>query len=102
MNQQKYMSNYRWKGNGRGPGDRVSLLKSFIAEAVYNSETAEMLIGYLENSENLRRLCGWEYSFHVPSSSAFSRASGQFSEDKTAEQIHGAMIKEFLKLARTS
>jgi len=95
MNPQKYMSNYKWKGNGRKPEDRVSLLKAFIAEAVYNFETAEMLIEYLKNSENLRRLCGWEYAFQVPYSSTFSRASEQFSEDNPAEQIHGATVKEY-------
>jgi len=95
MNPQKHMSNYKWKGNGRKPEDRVSLLKAFIAKTVYNSETTEMLIENLKNSENLRRLCGWEYSFQVPSSSTFSRASEQFSEDQLAEKIHEAMIKEY-------
>lgn len=95
MNPQQYMSNYKRKGNGRRPEDRVSLLKAFVAEAVYNFETTEILIEHLKNSENLRRLCGWEYSFQVPSPSTFSRASEQFSEDKITEKIHEAMIKEY-------
>ncbi len=95
MNPQKHMSNYKRKGNGRKPGDRVSLLKAFIAKAVYNTGTTEMLIENLHNYKNLRRLCGWEYSFQVPSASTFSRVFGQFSEDKPAVKIHEAMIEEY-------
>ena len=58
MNPQKHMSNYKRKGNGRKPEDRVSLLKAFIAETVYNYETTEMLIENLKNSENLRKKGG--------------------------------------------
>lgn len=95
MNLQQHMSNYKWKGNGRKPEDRASLLKAFIAKAVYNFETTEMLIEYLRNSKNLRRLCGWEYPFQVPSSSTFSRAFEQFSEDQLAQKIHEAMVREY-------
>jgi len=95
MNPEKYMSNYKWKGNGRKPEDRVSLLKAFIAKAVYNFETAGFLIEYLKNAKNLRNLCGWEQSFQIPSPSTFSRAFGQFSEDGLAEKIHESMIKKY-------
>jgi len=95
MNPVNYMSNYKWKGVGRKPEDRVSLLKAFAAKAVYNFETSEILIEFLKNSKNLRRLCGWEYGFQVPSASTFSRAFEQFSKDKLCEKIHEAMIKEY-------
>jgi transposase len=95
MNPQNHVSNYKWKGIGRKPEDRLSMLKAFIAKAVYNNETTEMLIENLHNYKNLRRLCGWEYSFQVPSASTFSRVFGQFSEDKLAVRIHEAMITEY-------
>lgn len=90
---QKHMSNYKWKGIGRKPEDRVSILKAFIAKAVYNFETTEILIEHLKNAKNLRRLCGWEYSFQVPSAPTFSRAFEQFSDDKLGDTIHEAMVR---------
>jgi len=35
-------------------------LKAFVAKAVYNFPTTKVLIAYLHDSNNLRRLCGWE------------------------------------------
>lgn len=95
MNPAKFMSKYEWKGTGRKPEARISLLKAFIAKAVYNFETTEILIEYLKNCKNLRRLCGWEYSFQVPSASAFSRAFEQFSNDCIGEKIHEAMVADY-------
>lgn len=95
MDPAKYVSPYRWKGIGRKPEDRLSLLKAFVAKAVYNFETTEILIEYLKNSKNLRRLCGWEHKFQVPSAPTFSRAFEQFSQDKLCEKIHEAMIKQY-------
>lgn len=90
MNVQQYACNYKRKGIGRKPADRIPILKAFIAEAVYNSETTEFLIGHLKKAGNLRRLCGWEYSFRVPSAPTFSRAFGQFSADNLGVKIHEA------------
>ena len=44
---------FRWCGIGRKPKNRLSILKAFIAKAVYNFETTEMLIEYLKNSKDL-------------------------------------------------
>jgi hypothetical protein len=94
MNVRQYACNYKWKGIGRKPADRISILKAFIAKAVYNFETTEILIEHLKKAENLRRLCGWECSFPVPSAPTFSRAFEQFSADKLGEKIHDAMVTE--------
>jgi transposase len=90
----QYMKEFQWCGNGRKPKSRLNIMKAFVAKAVYNFETTEMLIEYLRNSKNLRRLCGWENSYEVPSEATFSRAFSEFSSSKLVQQIHEAMVKK--------
>ena len=94
MDLEQYMREYRWQGIGRKRKNRLSILKAFIAKAVYNFETTEMLIEYLINSKNLRRLCGWENRFDVPSKATFSRAFSEFSQGKLVQNIHEEMVKK--------
>ena len=68
---EKHMTQYSWCGIGRKRKDRTSIAKAFIAKAVYNFETTDVLIEYLHGCKNLRRLCGWEYRRNVPSSTTF-------------------------------
>jgi hypothetical protein len=88
-----HMSQYRWQGKGRMREDRTNIAKAFIAKAVYNFETTEILIEYLHGCKNLRRLCGWEYSWEVPSSATFSRAFAEFSNGNLMQTVHEAMVK---------
>jgi hypothetical protein len=57
---QKQMSPYRRQGIGRKRDDRLAILKAFVAKAGYNFPTTKVLIAYLHDSTNLRRLRGWE------------------------------------------
>jgi hypothetical protein len=52
------------------------------------------LIAYLHDSNNLRRLCGWESKGAIPSESTFSRAFEEFSHGGLGEKIHEAMVKQ--------
>jgi hypothetical protein len=78
---------------GRKRKSRVNLAKAFVAKAIYNFETTDILIEYLKGCKNLRRLCGWEYRCSVPSKSTFSRAFSEFTEKELLQKIHEAMIK---------
>lgn len=91
---EKHIVPYKWKSIGRKKCERLSLLKAFIAKAVYNFTTTRALIDYLQNCPALRRLCGWESIVEVPSESTFSRAFDEFAKGQLPEQIHEAMIKE--------
>ena len=91
---QKHMSPYRWQGVGRKRDDRLAILEAFVAKAVYNFPTTKMLIAYLHDSTNLRRLCGWESKGEIPSESTFSRAFEEFSRDGLGQKIHEAMVKQ--------
>ena len=54
------MAKYEWKGKGRKKKARIKLARAFMAKAVYNLPTTDMLIEMLTGNKNLRLLCGWE------------------------------------------
>ena len=43
---------------GRPTADRSAIARVFVAQAVYNLPTTEILINYLDADIKLRRLCG--------------------------------------------
>ena len=57
-----HMKEYRWRGFGRKKKSRISMAKAFVAKSVYKFETTDILIEYLKDCKNIRRLCGWELS----------------------------------------
>ena len=78
---------------GRPPESRSAIVRAFIAKAVYNMLTTEVLRDQLESNIKLRRLCGWEKKDDVPSSATFSRAFAEFAESQLAERVHAVMIE---------
>ncbi len=93
---QRFMLKFCWCGFGRPSNDRTSILKAFIAKAVYNFPTTKVLIDQIQSSPALRRLCGWEIRSEIPSESTFSRGFKEFSDSNLAEEIHQAIVKENL------
>lgn len=75
---------------------RMALVRAFIAKAVYNMPTTQILIDRLKSDLSLRRLCGYEKLQQIPSQPTFSRAFDEFSEMKIAELAHENIIKEYL------
>lgn len=94
MDLKTHTKDYDWCGIGRKRDDRANLAKAFIAKAVYNFETSKILIEHLRGCKNLRRLCGWENKFEIPSESTFSRAFSEFSEGRLSQKIHEAMVEK--------
>ncbi len=78
---------------GRPPESRSAIARAYIAKAVYNMPTTEVLRDQLESNIKLRRLCGWEKKNDVPSSATFSRAFAEFAESQLAERVHAVMIE---------
>jgi hypothetical protein len=89
-----HMKEYRWRGFGRMKKSRISIAKAFVAKSVYNFETTDILIEYLNGCKNLRRLCGWERSSQIPSRATFSRAFAEFAENNLPQKIHETMVKK--------
>ena len=92
---QKHMHGYSGSRLGRKCKSRSKLAKAFVAKAVYNFETTDILIEYLKGCKNLRRLCGWEHRCSVPSKSTFSRAFSDFADKELLSNIHETMIRTY-------
>jgi len=75
---------------------RMALARCFLAKAVYNMATTEILIERLRSDLSLRRLCGYEKLEQLPSQPTFSRAFDEFSKSRLAELVHKNIISEYL------
>lgn len=77
---------------GRPLKDRFALARAFVAKAVMNISTTTGLIERLGADATLRRLCGWERAYAVPSESTFSRAFAEFAMSGLPTILHEALI----------
>ena len=89
-----HIKEYRWRGVGRKRKERASIAKAFVAKAIYNFATTEILVEYLKGCKNLRRLCGWDTKQQIPSLATFSRAFSEFSHGQLPVKIHESLVKE--------
>jgi transposase len=87
---------YTGKRKCRPTKSRMALVRTFIAKAVYNMPTTQILIDRLKSDLSLRRLCGYEKLEQIPSQPTFSRAFDEFSKMQIAEHTHANIIKEYL------
>ena len=55
-----HMKDFHWRGFGRKKKSRTNMAKAYVAKSVYKFEPTDILIEYLKNGKNIRRLCGWE------------------------------------------
>ena len=81
-------------GLGRPPKDRAAMARAFVAKAVYDLPSTRALLDRLAADVALRRLCGWERKFEVPSESVFSRAFAEFTDTQLPQRVHEALIRE--------
>jgi hypothetical protein len=83
-------------GIGRPPHERAWLANAFVAKAVLGLSTTTGLIERLKIDRALRRICGFAPCKEPPSESTFSRAFEEFAQERLAERVHEALIKEHL------
>jgi len=79
---------------GRPPEDRCAIARAFVAKMVYNMPTTRMLLDRLECDIQLRRICGWETIYQIPSESTFSRAFAEFAETQLPTKVHNGIIQD--------
>jgi hypothetical protein len=77
---------------GRTAMDRRAIARAFIAKAVYDLPTTELLIEMLKLQPLLRRLCGFERQRDIPSASTFSRAFAEYSAFYLGDKVHAALV----------
>jgi hypothetical protein len=93
VNPERYAKLYDWKGIGCKPYERSSIIKAFILKPIYQYKSTRALIEQLKISPTLRRLCGWESVFAIPSESVFSRVYKAFASTDLGDIIHEAIVK---------
>jgi hypothetical protein len=85
---------HQWMG--RRALDRRAMARAYIAKALYDFTTTELLIETLQLQPTLRRLCGFEDRKSIPSASTFSRAFAQFAEANLGDTVHEALVKSYV------
>src|SRR6266498_6027244 len=78
---------------GRKRKDRRAIARAFIAKAVYDLPTTELLIEMLRTQPVLRKLCGFERQRDIPSAATFSRAFEQFALMTLGDTVHEALVR---------
>ncbi len=77
---------------GRPAKDRMAIACAFVAKAVYGFSLTRQLLERLQQDQQLRRICGWEYAHQVPHESSFSRAFAEFAAMELPQLVHAALI----------
>lgn len=84
--------NPRYHRIGRPRDNRVNIAHAFIAKAIYNLPTTASIIERLHCDPKIRRICGWESKYDIPSESTFSRAFTEFAETSLSSRAHELFI----------
>jgi hypothetical protein len=84
------------RGAGQPEADRCALACAFLAKAVLDLKTTRALIDRLQADSKLRRLCGFDLRFALPSESTFSRAFEEFAKSELLQHVHARMIEATL------
>jgi hypothetical protein len=82
---------------GRPSKDRLAIASAFVAKAVYGFALTRQLLNALASDSQLRRICGWENAWQVPSESTFSRAFDEFARMELPQFVHETLIRETQK-----
>lgn len=80
---------------GRPKEDRKKIARALVVKAFYGLTTTRQLIDFLKESQEVRRICGWESKNDIPSESTFSRAADEFADLKLPTRAHEGLIKNY-------
>ena len=84
------------KKMGRRRDDRRPMARAFVAKAVYNLPTTQLLIEMLHLQPSLRRICGFASRKDIPTSATFSRAFAEFARKNLADTVHAALVATYV------
>jgi len=82
---------------GRKLLDREAIARSFVAKMFYNYPTTSSLITALQETPNLRLICGFARKSDIPSEATFSRAFQEFSASGLGDRVHGVLVETNLQ-----
>lgn len=81
---------------GRPISNRKALGRAFVAKAVSNAPTTRNFRDQILSDSILRRMCGWEERYQVPSEATFSRSFGEFAKSELTERVHKVLLNRTL------
>jgi len=82
---------------GRKILDREAIARAFVAKMVYNYPTTCSLITALQETPNLRKICGFASKSDIPSEATFSRAFQEFSASGLGGRVHQVLVETNLQ-----
>lgn len=88
-------ASHQWLG--RKLKERDSIVRSFVAKAVYGHPFTRTTIDALHSTPNLRLICGFARRSDIPSEATFSRAFAEFAKSDLGVRVHDALVERCLK-----
>jgi hypothetical protein len=85
------------QGMGRKIREREAIARSFVAKMVYNYPTTRALITALQETPNVRQICGFVKKFDIPSEATFSRAFQEFAGSGLGDRVHDLLVETNLQ-----
>jgi len=82
---------------GRKIREREAIARAFVAKMVYNYPTTRSLITALQETPNVRQICGFEKKSDIPSEATFSRAFQEFAGSRLGDRVHDLLVKTNLE-----
>ena len=82
---------------GRKIREREAIARAFVTKKVYNYPTTRSLITALQETPNLRQICGFAKKSDIPSESTFSRAFQEFAASGLGDRVHPLLVETNLQ-----
>jgi len=82
---------------GRKVLERQAIARAFVSKMVYNYPTTCSLITALQETPNLRKICGFEKKSDIPSEATFSRAFQEFAASGLGDRVHHLLVETNLQ-----
>lgn len=82
---------------GRKIREREAIARAFVAKGVYNYPTTRSLITALQETPNVRQICGFAKKSDIPSEATFSRAFQEFAGSGLGDRVHDLLVETNLQ-----
>jgi hypothetical protein len=82
---------------GRKIQEREAIARAFVSKMVYNYPTTRALITALQETPNVRQICGFAKKSDIPSEATFSRAFQEFAVSGLGDRVHDLLVETNLQ-----
>ena len=82
---------------GRKIQEREAIARAFVSKMVYKYPTTRALITALQETPNVRQICGFAKKSDIPSEATFSRAFQEFAVSGLGDRVHDLLVETNLQ-----